>query len=66
MILLSDIKEVNQERVLSSYGINYERFLALPRDLQHELLYGFNAKVLQMREVRQDNLIKKLSKMLKR
>ena len=38
MILFDYLKESNYEKIIKSYGLNYERFISLPKDFQTALL----------------------------
>ena len=67
MLLFDEIREVNNERIIRAYGLNYERFLNLPKDIQEELLYSYNDRILQIKKsVEQPKIVKKLNKFLRR
>ena len=67
MLLFDEIREVNNERIIRAYGLNYERFLNLPKDIQEELLYSYNDRILQIKKsVEEPKIVKKLNKFLRR
>ena len=38
MLLYEEIKEINRERFISSFGLRYEKFMVLPKDLQQAVI----------------------------